>query len=240
MRLAPRSAAVLAVALVSAACATGFDRPALEARLSTPEFQYTDEEVRAALSARPQLPMPCRVAVCLLAEEYEDGYSEPVTASPDTWRFTAEDRQRFEAWGDELRREGVVSDLFVMSELVPSDADLKSARLAAAKHGADAVLLVKGISQVDAYPTPLAVLNVLILPAYFIPANRRDALFILRGALWDVRNEYLYASVEAEGEGWTQAPLAYVDETDAIEEAKDKALEDFGPELVRRMSRMRR
>lgn len=98
------------------------------------------------------------------------------------------------------RENGIVSEMYVMSEMIATSEDLKSIRLAAAKHGADAVLLVKGVAQVDNYVNAGAIFNLLIIPGFVVPASHSDALLMVRGAMWDVGNEFLYVSVDAEGE----------------------------------------
>ena len=49
----------------------------------------------------------------------------------------------------------------------------------------------------------------------------------------DVGNGCLYASVESEGEGKIVRPTFIVEEKEARTAAKQKALEELGPELVR-------
>jgi hypothetical protein len=230
--------ALLLLAALAAACASGFDRRGVDDRMASGGLAVTNEDVRAALAVKPQLPAPFRIAVHLVAETFEPG-AGPVPASPDLWRWTAKDKALFEEWTRELRARGVAAEMFAMTELIPAGDDLAGLRLAAAKHGADAVLLLKGVAQVDAYVNPLAVFNLLILPAFFVPASHRDALVVIRAALFDVRNEYLYAAVEAEGEGSSIGPSALIGESGAIEEAKEEALADFGPELVDRIARLK-
>jgi hypothetical protein len=104
-----------------------------------------------------------------------------------------------------------------------------------AKHGADAVLVIKGVAEVDRYVNPSAILNLLILPGYFVPASHRDALFMMRAAIWDVANEFLYLSVDAEGEVRMKGPAFRIRDSDAIDSAKSLALESFGKEFLKRM-----
>jgi hypothetical protein len=74
---------------------------------------------------------------------------------------------------------------------------------------------------------------------YIIPGSHLDALMMMRGAMWDVGNEYLYLAVEAEGEDDNFAPGAYLSNKEALETAKQHALDDLGKELVERMTGLR-
>jgi hypothetical protein len=123
----------------------------------------------------------------------------------------------------------------MISDLIWNGGDLKSMRLAAARHGADAVLLVRGISQVDSYVNALSIANLLVLPGFLVPASHRDALLVLQGALWDVGNECLYLTAESEGEGKIVRPTFRIKDREAIDLAKEKALADFGQGLIARL-----
>lgn len=125
-------------------------------------------------------------------------------------------------------------DFYMVSDLIWRGG-LKSMRLAAAWHGADAVLLVKGVSQVDSYVNALSIANLLVLPGFFVPASHRDALLVAQAALWDVGNECLYLTAESEGEGKIVRPTFRVQDREAIEIAKDKALADLGQGLIARL-----
>ena len=157
------------------------------------------------------------------------------TAQPADWRWTMEDRERIDKWVAPLREAGVVADMYVMSPMVSTKDDLESVRIAAAKHGADAVLLVKAVSQTDSYVDGSSALNLLVLPGFVVPSSHRDALLMMRGAMWDVGNEYLYLSVDAEGEAKTSAPTFRVKEGEALAKAKALAIDSFGKELQKRL-----
>jgi hypothetical protein len=215
------------VAMSLSGCATGFDRGILAARASGEPLQVTDDDVLKALQLKPQLAFPCRVAVYLCPD------------SGCTWRWTARDKETLDRCADTLRAEGIVSDMFVMSDMVVQGTDEKQLRLAAAKHGADALLIVKGAAQIESYVNPLAVLNLTVVGGYFIPGSHRDALFLMHGCLLDVGNGFLYASVESEGEGGIIRPTFLIEDRDAAMIAKRRAVEKFGPELVKRIENLR-
>src|SRR5437764_1394562 len=162
---------LFAVSVLFLGCSHGFDRGRIRERLAGGERQVTDADVRAALDLRPQLSFPIRVGAAFLDEETVDR-ADPGAAA-FRWRET--DRDALIAAGEPLRAQGVVSDFFVISPDVIAGKDLKHLRLAAARHGADAVLVVKGAAQIDRYSNPLAVLYLSIVGGFFVPATHRDA-----------------------------------------------------------------
>src|SRR5262249_8873315 len=167
---------------------------------------------------RPQLSFPCRIAVYLSPKSF------------DHW--TAKDKELIEAWAATLKKEGIAEDMFLMSELFATGTSLKDMRIAAARHGANALLVLQGGHDVRSYNNASAVFNLTVVGGFVVPASHRDALFVLQGGLVDVGNGFLYASIEAEGQGRTVQPSFLVEDHRAIEKAKQMALANFGPELL--------
>jgi hypothetical protein len=223
------------VCLLLAGCSTGFNRAAVQQRLEGQALEINDAEIRAELGKKPQVRFPMRVAVYMTADAMHRSRYGSYRDNSEPWRWTMDDKEKLDALAEPLREAGIVSDLFVMSDMIVAGTDLRNLRLAAAKHGADALLVIKGVTQVDNYVDAGAVLNLLIVPGFIVPSSHRDALFMMRGAMWDVGNEYLYLSVDSEGEAHTRAPTFRVDDKKAVEEAKLEALHGFGPELVKRL-----
>jgi hypothetical protein len=189
-------------------------------------LNVNDEEIAKALALKPQLHFPCKIAVHMA---HEGG----------SWRWSAKDKQMLEVWAKELIDQGIASDVFFISDMfVDKEQSNKSLRLAAAKHGADALLTIRGVAQVDEYVNPLAVFNLSVVGAYVIPASHRDALFMMRGALIDVGNGYLYATAETEGVGSVVRPTLVIDNKAAIEQAKEAAVSQFGKEITTRVRRL--
>ncbi len=212
-----------------AGCVTtsGFDRGALHESFLTRsqnEAQVTDAEVKKALELRPQLNFPCKIAIYLF--DPGNGYQ---------WRWGPRDKELILTWMNTLKKEGIVADAFFMSGMFTSGNSLKELRLAAAQHGADAVLLLKGAYQTDNYLNAAAVLNLTVVGGFLAPASHCDTLFLVQGGLIDVANGYLYATAESEGEAGIIRPTFIIEEKDAVEQAKKKAIDSLGPELVRRL-----
>lgn len=207
--------------LVVSGCAHNYQHGGLRARLQDEGLQVMDEEICNALAVKPQLTFPCRIAVHL-------------TAGRD-WRWTAQDKALMEQWAIALREEGIASDVFIMTDMFVTGTSLKDVRVAAARHGADAVFVVQGKADVEKRLNPAAVFNVTGIGGYLIPASHREALFTMQAGLLDVGNGFLYASVESEGEAALMRPTFLIEDKDAIARAKDQAIARFGPALLQRM-----
>lgn len=213
---------VAALALFALGCAHGFDRDALRERLNDGTLQITDRAIAEAREQRPQLKLPCRVAV----------YLRPV--GDRDWRWTPDDRTDMEALAALLKQEGVASEVLVLPDLLAGKGEMKDLRLAAAQCGADVLFLVSGAGQTDSYKNAAAVLDLTVVGGYVIPASHKDALFMMEGVLLDVDNGYVYAGVRAEGVGKVVRPTFVIEERDAIAPAKRAALANFTAETLKR------
>jgi rhombotail lipoprotein len=219
----------LAILALSGCFARGFDHSTLTTQLQ-PTPVINEEEIAKVQSLKPQLTFPCRVAV----------YLPPQING----RWNAKEREIVDSWEASLKKEGIVSEMFVMAEMLTRGAEAKSPkmidlRVAAAKHGANSLLVIQGDCDVKSYDNPAALFNLTIIGGYVVPASHRDALVTLQGALVDVGNGFLYASFEAQGEGKVIRPSFIVEEQPAVERAKVQALVNFGPELLKRMRNVR-
>jgi hypothetical protein len=222
---------VVFAVLAIAGCSTGFDRGALRERLASEPLQVTEQDIKAALELKPQLRFPFKLAVYLQEESRGSDYNR----SSSQWRWSEADKSEIVSWEKPLRREGIVSDLFLISDLTTSGTDLKSVRLAAAQHGADAVLIIRGVSQIDRYPNPMSFLYLTIIGCWIVPGTHVDSLMMVQGGLWDVANGYLYATADSEGEATKTGPAMLLEDKDVLAKSRTTALEDFGDEFVARL-----
>jgi hypothetical protein len=216
-----RTAWLVLSTLALSGCAHGFDRGPVEARMQSEPLQV-DNLVKAVQSLRSQLNFPCRVAVYLRPADRD-------------WSWSVQDKELLTSWGRELRRDGIASDVMLIPEMLANTGSTGDLRLAAAKLGADALLVLKGVPQTNSYLNPAAVLNLTIVGGFVVPASHRDCRFVMQGSLFDVSNEFLYATVESEGEGKIVRPSFIIEDRPAVEKAKREALVNFGPELLARM-----
>jgi rhombotail lipoprotein len=176
-----------------------------------------------------------------LLDDNHQSYSHPKGASDraSEWRWDVAYKETIVAWGEQLKTEGILSDMFVISEMIKHGNSLIDIRQAAALQGADAVLVLSGVTDIDRYQNVAAALYITIVGTYFIPGTHIDSLFIMNGALWDVRNQYLYLAAESEGIGNTLGPLSLIKSKPAISAAKKNAIESFRPEFLKRIKSLK-
>lgn len=221
--------AILA-AVSAAGCSATFNREAMTADLAQEQpIVFDDADILRIEQAKPQLQFPFRLAVL-----------PPTMFNQAGWGQAGEtegQRREVQAWGEKLRREGIVSDLIIIPEIlagqIRSRNSVKEIRVAAARLQADAVLILRSTTEVDGYLNPLSVLDLTIVGMFLVPGHHKDALTIVEGMLVDNRNQYVYFAGSAEGTGSTLAPLAAIEEKDAIRDSRVSALNAFGEQLLR-------
>jgi hypothetical protein len=217
----------LLAALSAIGCSASFNRAEMESRQWGGEKVFTDDDLRRIEQLRPQLTPPIRLAVAPPMREY---------GTPEL----DGEREAVEAWGAELKKSGLVREvIFLPNMLLGSPPHgrhapdyLKAVRVAAARVQADAVLLMSSVTEVSAYLNPLSILNLTVAGIWIAPGHHREAMTILEGIVMDNRNEYVYWTGSAQATGTTTAPLAYIDDADAIRRSRVAALKAFGERLV--------
>lgn len=209
--------------VLACGCAHGVHRVTVQERTNDCAVEVTDAAVADARGLKPQLKLPCRIAV----------YLRP--GAGGEWRWTPEDKGVLDQCAAALKRDGIVADVFPLPEILVGKGEMKELRLAAARCGADALFLVHGSAHTASYSNAASVFNITVVGGYVIPSSHKDSLFTIEGVLLDVDNGYVYAAVQAEGGGKTLRPAFVAEEKDAVAMAKTKALGAFGDEVVRRM-----
>ena len=212
--------------LVQIGCASkGFNRGELREQIGITKPVTDDKEIAAALSKKPNLPKPFKVAVYLKAPA-STNVGAKWTSSHAEWFWEEKDKEIVASIVKDLKADGLVADVFPLVSSVIANEDLKSLRLVAAQHGADALLIIGGAGAVDRYVNNWGVSYFLIAPALFVKGSEADTLFVANAVMYDVRNEYLYFTTEAE----VQTNESYIPAFDRpnkvlLHEAKRSALE---------------
>ena len=185
----------MVVVVISLFCFLGcsskpfFNRGELSAQagVTAPVFDG-DNAIKDAFAKKKNLPKPFKLAVY---------FRNP--PSGQDWRWTDENKAVIEEIGQNLIKQGMVSEIFpLLSTLVAND-DLPGLRLAAAKYQVDALLVIGGSGRIERYMNKKAWSYALILPTLFVKGSEVETLFMTSAALWDVRNGYLYLGAETEG-----------------------------------------
>jgi hypothetical protein len=224
--------AALAVLGLALGCggSGGFQQSAAREQLTLAPPQVNDSQVREALALKPQLPKPYRLAVY-----FRELHAE---SEASTWRWDVARRQTILDLERTLRATGEVAELFPLAAATVTRDDLPAIRLAAARHGADAVLVVSGTDEVKDSANGWALAYLAILPMAFAPGNDLQALFLAHAEMWDVRNEYLYLAAEAESEASQQRPLFWLDSEAAVKAAQLEATQLLATELRERFRQL--
>lgn len=223
---------ILSAILLITSCSTsrGFNRDALREQLDG-KSAVTDREIDKKLSLKAQLPKPFKVGIYFQEPEQKKGEEK-------LWSWADSDKQKILNTVDKFKKNGEISKVFMISPAVTSGTDLKSLRLAAAQHGADALLVVSAVNDVDQYTTEWAWTYVALFPALFVPASVSDILFISRAVMWDVRNEFLYLTAESEVLINRKYPAVFRQDKKQTLDAKNDSLNGLQDELEKRLTNL--
>jgi rhombotail lipoprotein len=219
---------LLALCLIG--CSSGFNRDLMSAELSRKGIQITSKSISEIKKRKPQLDLPFRLAVHI--EERDLQLKSLI-------------KKELKPAVEKIVSEGIASDVFFISETAPwegpsSSKGLEGIRTKAAEYGADAVMIVYGVSDVDSYVNASSILYLTLVGAFIVPGTHKDALYILSGSVWDVNNGFLYAAAEAEGQASIVRPVATIERNEAIRPAMKEAIANFSPEIMSRFRNLAR
>lgn len=205
---------------------TGFNRGSLREQVGIKQPVTTDAEIAKALKKKPNLPKPFKLAIYFSTPEQ---YGEK---SPKWW-WTQEDKDLIFNSIKELENKKVVSKVFPIISTLVAEEDLKSVRLAAANHGADALLIVSGITDIDRWANNWSWAYAFVLPIFFVQGSEAQGLFISTASMWDVRNEFLYLTAETE-EIYAHSYPAALGDTDReiFNKVKTGALKKLNKQII--------
>jgi rhombotail lipoprotein len=194
--------------------------------------EITDSDIAKVMALKPQMKVPFKLGVYFVPERSTQ-YWRGTTSAP---KWDANDRDI--SWLEPLRAEGVVAQVIPVSDFaaagmssdgaVPS---LRYIRLAAARYGADAVMVIDNVASVDRYFNPASVAYLTIVGMFFVDGSNSDALVIVNGAVFDVANEYLYCTAEGEGIVRRKGPQTMYD-YETVKAAREEALINFKAEAL--------
>ena len=200
----------------------GFDRGPLEAMPADQPVEIDDARIAEALAHQPQLPDRVRVGVWFK------------TPPDGSWRWSFDDRERVTRAAETVDR----VDLFPISRGFVEGEDLASLRLAAARHGAHAILIVEGRSEQETSDNGWLATYPLLLPILFAPAQELDSRFAIDAQMYDVRNGFLYLTAESEGLEEQQRAHVWIDRDGGVRESRARAVELLHAELRDRLAHL--
>jgi len=220
-------AIVLLFVLAACGGSTGFEQATARDAVSAPP-EINESEVAAAFALRPQLPKPYRLGVFFRPN--------PASADEPQWRWDPEHKRAVLGIAKALRASGEVADVFAIDEGTAAADNLRAIRIAAARHGADAVLVVSGGDEVRESLNAWAASYAALVPMLFAPGSELEVRFTSHAEMWDVRNEYLYLSARAEEEAHQQRALCWLDSEAATEQAQAASVKLLAGELEQRLA----
>ena len=137
-----------------------------------------------------------------------------------------------------LKREGIATEIFLLTDPTIRGRDVKKIKTTAARYGADAVLIVNGVGAVDRSNNAYAALYPTVIGAYLVPGTVGESLFIVEGNVWDTRVDRLHTKQAAEGHARMAGPAMKLEDREVFGLAKHSALKALGEkiadELIRR------
>lgn len=189
----------------------------------------TETQLRTRPSERPTLPQSYKVAVYF---KDPDGNAK----SPQKWKWSQEDKEKvMAAIGSKKTKIGKVFELI---DLGAEKHDAKNLRVMASQQGADALLLIQGVSEVESDPNGLALTYLAIVPAFFVNGNHVDGSFVTQAVLWDVQNPYVHLGVQNEGGYSHNRPLVFRQIPRVIEKSKEESLDGLTAKLQKEFSQI--
>ena len=213
----PLAYMVLALFLFLSACASsqGLHLDSLQQTLQ-------DEEVRfagALLSKSTAIPSTRQVPPKLGL------YAMPTGFLRHEFEWTDADRESLLAWANGLQRNGLISGASFIENSSIKGNTLEQLRESAVRYSIDILLMVDGAAAVDRYNNykgPL--LYWTVFGAFFADGTQSDALCLVRGSLWAVREETNLFREEAQGLSKIVGPAARVDDQEGVTAARRQAL----------------
>jgi len=196
--------------LLSAGCSTAVHRPGLVTAFDAhPAREITDEDIRVAFSARPQLPERVRVAYFSNDPARDAQIAGAFASIPDVaevYRIPpvlVTGQRRF----DEARRGEPTREV-----------GIHALRLLAARARCDALVVFDYGSRIERSANGYAALNALLVPVFFAPFLEARVESYLDAYVIDVRNGYLYRHLGASQRGeasrltmWSEADQRLVE-----------------------------
>ncbi len=212
---------ILFVMMTSCASKRGIDCASLRDQITPQKTAPTD------LEPPPPLPHPYKLGIYFSTPKLAHRCGSFLTWLP-------EDRNQVVEIGTALKNQKIISDFFIITDASLEDTDKKAIRIAATA-GADAVLIVNGMGDIDRYNNRLGYTYFLLLTTFFVPGTEADGIFLVSASLWDTRNEVLYTSAEGEGRAREIRPALFIDENKIIKTAKTDAMAALKEQLQARL-----
>lgn len=140
----------------------------------------------------------------------------------DQWKWSEEDKERIVAVVESERGKKIRRVFELINTGGPDEA--ASLRKMALQQGADALLIIQGVAEVETHFNPWALSYIAIAPAFFVEGNDVSAAFLSQAILWDTRKSYVHLGVQSEGDWSMERPALFKQKHRAIRKSKEEAL----------------
>lgn len=208
----------LALVIALAGCASsGFDQGRINKAMAVEGLDQTESDIQSILDLKPALGSPFVLGIYF---ENFYGVHESQVKSAILENLTP--------MLDQLRDENILVDYMVINNSTVQDNTVQAVRVAAARHRADAVLMIDTYSDTHYYPNPLSITYLAIVPMFLVPGSEVDSLGVISGTLWDTRNQYLYATSYSDALLHKRRPPVFING----EEFEQKSIETAAPIFV--------
>ncbi|QQS36093.1 MAG: hypothetical protein IPM56_17935 [Ignavibacteriales bacterium] len=221
---------ILPLLILYCGCAgSGFDQGLINKKLSY-DVITNDADIQKVLTLKPQLTAPLRLAVYLdqqVVNYWQNTY----------WRWVENDKAKIL---DTLKSidDSLFSEIFIIPSSMVGDSNIKTIRLAAARHNADAVLVIRGINDIDKYGNFWSWTYITIILGWIVPGTEVDSYFKLSASMWDVRNEYLYLTAESDSYSNYSKAAFIINDKNIVNKDKTVAFNSILKELKSRFKNL--
>ena len=218
--IAHKGSWLLILLVLVSACSKGFERNQVYQQMKTTAPDVMDVNPNLQTADSPALPFPVKLAV------YLDSRSKVGQWRWD-WNWQRDDALPLLKLQPVLQNYDIVSEIFFLPESLVNGWDLADIKQAAARYGANALLVLNGAPYLDQYLNPWASLYPTFVGLWLAPGTTIDTLFVIEGSLWSTHNNHRYLAVEAEGIVQMKRPLVFALSRHAISLAKAKGIQQF-------------
>lgn len=174
----------LLITVILTGCASqGFNQGYIDNEFAVAGLEQTEEDIQRILDLEPALGRPFTLGIY-----FEDYYGIHAKKAKG---IVLDD---LSPMLQQLKNAGIIDDFFVINNSTVRENNIKDVRIAAARHHADAVLMIDNYRDSDRYINPLGITYLTVVAAYILPGTEVEAIGAVSATLWDTRNEYLYAT----------------------------------------------
>ena len=200
------------------------DRTAMRETLHVDPMPVAESQLLASQGVH--LSTPLRLGIFFVNRDFPNGKS----IRKVEWLTT--DREQLLGKLAPLQNERLRVDAFVLMDATLRGENIRGIRLAGARYGADLVLIVDGTASIGRYNNRYALLYPTLFGAYLAPGTECTALVMVTGGLWAVSSEWHAPIQTAEGVSRVVGSAVLVEDSTALREAKERAIQALGMRIV--------